>query len=388
MTVSLLQIILLAGAFQGVLLALLLWTRQDNQLANRLLAALVLLISLQSVLVAFDERDFFIHYPHLSKIGWLLPALFGPMVYLFTQKLTSEHPRMRWRDAIHLLPFVIFLIYLLPYYMQSAEAKIAYLNDYETARQDDFGLPNQILNFLHVFYLSLSFSVLREYQNDLLHRFSETARIRLQWLRQFLLFLLVILALSIPVFYAKKWHIPYLSDLYGYHYLLVIACIYWIGYKALSQGAIFHTRVNKMMPEADSEKKADAFAQPRYQKSQLSDALLDDYQSDLLDFMHNEKLYLKNDLTIQELAELTGIPRHHLSQVINSRLKKNFYDFVNTYRVEAAQAMLTDPAYSHWTNLAIAEAAGFNSKATFNAVFKKMTGQTPSEFSKKQQKEG
>lgn len=388
MNVSLLQIILLAGAFQGALLALLLWTRRDNRLANRLLGALVLLISLQSVLVAFDERDFFIHYPHLSKVGWLLPALFGPLTYLFTKKLTSERPRLQWGDAIHLLPFVIFLIYLLPYYMQSAEAKIAYLNDYEAARQDDFGLPNQMLNFLHVFYLALSFRVLRKYQNDLLHQFSETERIRLEWLRQFLLFLLVILALSIPVFYAKKWHISYVSDFYGYHYLLVIACIYWIGYKALSQGAIFNTQVNKNLPEPDSEEQTDASTQPKYQKSQLPEELLDDYKSDLLDFMNLEKPYLKNDLTIQELAELTGIPRHHLSQVINSRLEKNFYDFVNAYRVETAQAMLTDPAYSHWTNLAIAEAAGFNSKATFNAVFKKITGQTPSEFSKKQQKVG
>lgn len=384
MTISVLQIILLAGAFQGILLALLLSTRRSNVLANRLLSILILLISLQSVLVAFDNRDFFLRFPHLSKIGWLLPTLFGPLVYLFTQKLISENPRLRWRDAIHLLPLITFFIYLLPYYLQSASEKIVYLNDYEKARLDDFGWLNQVLNVLHAFYISLSFKMLQQYQRGLLNQFSETERIRLEWLRQFLLFLLIILVLSIPVFYAKKWNIPIIADLYGYHYLLVIACIYWIGYKALSQAAIFNNSDKYLPSKPEPDIIKAAITPTKYQKSQLSEELLTEYESQLLDFMQLKKPYLKNDLTIQELAELTNIPRHHLSQLINSRLNQNFYDFINAYRVKAAQDMMRDPQYSHWTNLAIAEAAGFNSKATFNAVFKKMTGQTPSEFIKKQ----
>ncbi|MFN7116308.1 MAG: helix-turn-helix domain-containing protein [Saprospiraceae bacterium] len=388
MNLSVLQFILLAGALQGVLLTLLLLTRRTNILANRLLGALVFLISLQSVLVAFDERAFFIQFPHLSKIGWLLPTLFGPLVYLFTQKLTSEKPQLYWRDALHLLPFMLFLAFLMPYYLQSSSEKIAYLNDFEKARQDDFGWLNQVLNLLHVFYLALSFRTLQQYQRNILNQFSETERIRLEWLRQFLLFLLIILALSVPIFYAKKWQIPYLSDLYGYHYLLVIAYIYWIGYKALSQTAIFDLSKASVAALLESEAPNLQLTAAKYQKSQVSEDLLDAYELQVLAYMEQAKPYLQNDLTIQELAALTNIPRHHLSQVINSRLDKNFYDFVNGYRVKAAQEMLHDPRYSHWTNLAIAEAAGFNSKATFNAVFKKMTGQTPSEFVKSQSEVG
>ena len=96
--------------------------------------------------------------------------------------------------------------------------------------------------------------------------------------------------------------------------------------------------------------------------------------------MDTEKPYRQSNITIQELAELISIPKHHLSQVINDRLGKNFYDFINQYRVAEAQLMLLNPKYRHLTNLAVAEEAGFNSKATFNAVFKKQTGQTPSEY--------
>jgi AraC-like DNA-binding protein len=106
------------------------------------------------------------------------------------------------------------------------------------------------------------------------------------------------------------------------------------------------------------------------------------YLDQLLDFMEKEKPYRQPNITIQELADTMQISKHHLSQVINERLEKNFYDFINQYRVAEAQLLLVNPKYRHLTNLAVAEEAGFNSKATFNAVFKKQTGQTPSEYVK------
>jgi YesN/AraC family two-component response regulator len=100
------------------------------------------------------------------------------------------------------------------------------------------------------------------------------------------------------------------------------------------------------------------------------------YLDQLLDFMEKEKPYRQPNITIQELADTMQISKHHLSQVINERLEKNFYDFINQYRVAEAQLLLVNPKYRHLTNLAVAD------KATFNAVFKKQTGQTPSEYVK------
>ena len=86
--VQVLQIILVGGAVQGLFLAFLLATRQANQLANRLLAGLIILISFQSTLVAFDTREFFLAFPHLSKVSWLLPMLFRS-AYLFIHPKTN-----------------------------------------------------------------------------------------------------------------------------------------------------------------------------------------------------------------------------------------------------------------------------------------------------------
>jgi AraC-like DNA-binding protein len=363
----------------------------------------VTLISVQSVLSAFDNRDFFLTFPHLSKVGWLLPTFFGPLFYLFTLKLTSKKPRFRRFDLIHFIPSLLAFIYLLPYYLRSREQKIAYLDNFELASKDDFGLLNQFNNFQLLFYLVLALLVLARYKKKIFATFSQVEHIRLRWLQQFAYFTLAILLLGMVAFYAKKLEIPVLTEIYRYHlhYLCVIIMIYWIGYKALAQPRIFgqlpQKAVNAMaQPNAETNTNvtvlnhtpelgepttiaAPAVAK-KYQKSIVKPHDAQTYLDLLLAYMEAGKPYRQSNITIQELAAEINIPKHHLSQVINDKLGKNFYDFINQYRVAEAQLMLVNPKYKHLTNLAIAEEAGFNSKATFNAVFKKQTGQTPSEY--------
>ncbi|WP_397546448.1 helix-turn-helix domain-containing protein [Rhodothermus marinus] len=96
--------------------------------------------------------------------------------------------------------------------------------------------------------------------------------------------------------------------------------------------------------------------------------------------METEKLYRQPDLTLQALAERLGISPHNLSEVLNTAFGQSFYDFVNGYRVREVQALLADPERAHLTILALAMEAGFSSKSTFNAAFKKHTGLTPSAY--------
>ncbi len=400
--IQILQFILVGGALQGLLLAFLLFTRKTNRIANRLLGALILLMSVQSILVAFDTREFFITFPHLSKVSWVIPLFFGPLLYLFTQKLTARMPQFRRKDFIHFIPAGLTFIYLLPYYLKTTVEKIAYLNDFEIARQDDFGFIGQATLFQVLFYLVYSLKILYRYEKKILNTFSELEKIRLQWLKQFIYSVLIIFFVAAVAFYAKKWYVPLLTEIYHYHihYLLVIILVYWIGYKALAQPQVFVQRpVSPLLPpplptptnpEVPATPVTPAYPQPdttpeavkKYQKSSLKSVTSQSYLNQLLDFMETEKPYRQSNITIQELAVLIQIPKHHLSQIINDQLNKNFYDFINQYRVAEAQLLLVDPKFKHLTNLAIAEEAGFNSKATFNAVFKKQTGQTPSEYVK------
>ena len=99
--------------------------------------------------------------------------------------------------------------------------------------------------------------------------------------------------------------------------------------------------------------------------------------------MVKQKPYLNPDLNLDNLAETLSIPTRNLSQIINVAFNQNFFDFISDYRIHEARRVLSDPAYKKQTILDILYEVGFNSKSSFNQLFKKKTGMTPSEFRKK-----
>jgi AraC-like DNA-binding protein len=98
--------------------------------------------------------------------------------------------------------------------------------------------------------------------------------------------------------------------------------------------------------------------------------------------LRNEKPYLDPQVSLSNLSEKLSISTKHLSQVINQSFNKNFFDFVNTYRIQEFQQILTDSRDDKLTVLEVMFQAGFNSKSSFNTAFKKETGLTPTEFRK------
>ena len=102
----------------------------------------------------------------------------------------------------------------------------------------------------------------------------------------------------------------------------------------------------------------------------------------LIDYMKENKPYLKSDLTISNLSKEIYIPKHYISQVINEKLNKNFNTFINEYRVKEFKQRLVNPTNAHFTIIALAFESGFNSKTSFNMIFKKIEKVTPSEFRK------
>ncbi|MFN2513182.1 MAG: helix-turn-helix domain-containing protein [Pyrinomonadaceae bacterium] len=118
----------------------------------------------------------------------------------------------------------------------------------------------------------------------------------------------------------------------------------------------------------------------KYEKSTLTGERAERYLNKLLRCMKEKKPFTDGDLSLQKLAGGLSIPPHHLSQIINERLGQTFSDFINSYRVEEAKRRLLDPAFNHLSLLGIALDVGFNSKSSFNSVFKKHTNMTPSEF--------
>ncbi len=381
MEVSVLKLILLAGALQGFILGLLLFSRRANQAANRVLAALLWLLSFHLVLVGFDNRDFMMRFPHFSHLTWVLPALYGPLVLIFLRRMTQLAPRPSRREGLYFLPFLAVLALQLPYLLQSAAAKRVYLDDYARSVQDDFGLSNQAVNFIHLLFFGLCLLTYRAHEKRIREYYSDISKVRLEWLGQFLYLAFAIVVFSVFVFYARKFDWPILSAFYPWHFLGVVALIYWMAYRALAQPMLFAGEVEvvgqggpAVGPEPATPSAPAETGPVDSQRKALAD--------NLVRLMEGQRLYLNSELTVQDLVDVLQANRQYISEALNIHLGKSFYDFVNDYRVEAFKRLCNDPAHRHYTILGLAMEAGFNSKATFNAVFKKKVGMTPSEYAR------
>ena len=97
-------------------------------------------------------------------------------------------------------------------------------------------------------------------------------------------------------------------------------------------------------------------------------------------YMISDKPHLNCVLNLDNLAEQLKLSPRLLSNIINQYFKHNFFEFINSYRVEESRRLLSDPANSSLTMLDIMDKSGFNSKATFNTFFKKTSGMTPSQY--------
>lgn len=120
----------------------------------------------------------------------------------------------------------------------------------------------------------------------------------------------------------------------------------------------------------------------KYRTSSLTPKALQELAVQLDTILLQEKPYLDRQFRLAKLATSSGIPAHQLSQVINEVMHTNFNDWINSYRIEEAKARLVDPAFKHYSILAIALDCGFQHKSTFNRAFKKATGKTPSAYMK------
>ena len=121
----------------------------------------------------------------------------------------------------------------------------------------------------------------------------------------------------------------------------------------------------------------------KYRTSGLEEERIDEVYERLLRIMEHEELYTNSELSLQILADRLSITRHSLSQIINQKTGRNYYYFINKYRIERVKHDLIDPAKKDISILEIAYDAGFNSKAAFNKIFKESTKMTPFKFRKK-----
>ncbi|MCE7992949.1 MAG: AraC family transcriptional regulator [Roseivirga sp.] len=367
------------GALQGFLLSVFLFTHTKRKKpANKVLAWLILMFSV-NLLVPELTRNFHKELPHLISASDSLLYLFGPLIYLYTLLLTGRSNTLSKKDLLHFIPFLLGTLVMLPFFLQPADAKLAYIEDVKINGLPPVFLIGWSLECLHIaVYMIFSIRVITKYKRRIKESFSNLDKINLQWLYYVLTGNLAIWTLYSAILITYLFGTPFesfnlISHLFGY---LSAVFIYLIGYRAIKQPEVFTQMVVNTAGDTKSPSK--------YHRSGLTDLKAEEYKGLLLTFMGDESPHLNPDLTLTDLSEALSVPNNHLSQVINEKFNQNFFDFINSYRVTESQAWLKDPVRSKATMLEIAFESGFKSKSTFNAAFKKHTQQTPSEYKKEQ----
>jgi AraC-like DNA-binding protein len=384
-SLSPLALLNLLGVAQALLLAaaLLSLKRRDGA-ANRLLATLVLATAFSVTGSVLYATRYVLLLPHAAQVFGTCNFLSGPLIFLYVRSLTSGGARPGRKTLLHFAPAALCVLYYLPLYVRSGEDKLAYLTRALENYPPAEWRVKSVLIFFHVMtYLALSVRVVARARRGAWGPGAAPAdRTTLAWVRNFVLMVLVI------------WLVGAYRFLFAYDsrpetMMLLPLCfsvwVYVLGYMALSRpetlvgagAAADGAAPRTAEPGAPSARK-------KYAGSSLTPDKAERALKKLLHLMAAERPYTDGELTLQKLAERLSLPANHLSQLINERLNQSFTDFVNSYRVREAQRLLADPSASHFSVLGIAEEVGFNSKSTFNLVFKKQTGMTPSEFRRAQ----
>jgi AraC-like DNA-binding protein len=385
---TLLLFIVGVGILQGVFLAALLFfhPRSDSSV-NKLLACYILCYCIPMCTPIVQH---FFSWQLLTLIDPVL-LLLGPFLYLYVcsykEKITV---RKAWPHFIMFMLFVVFDIYMY----------IDFTATYPSSSQ----LPPEVPQlpvakariFVRIsqmiFYYFLAGRALTSYQRSIRHLFSETSKISLSWVRWLINGYIILLLLMIGLYFLILRSPENFGMIILINTAIVTPYMYAIAFRGLTQPTLWQVR-HEETPEKVQEEIQEVEAieelihhEPRNLKSSISRERIEDIVSKVTRLMEDDKLYLQSELTLQDLAEKLEMPPYQVTQAINEGLDKNFYDLVNGYRVEEAKRLLIDPVSRNNKILSVGMDAGFNSKTTFNTVFKKFTGLTPTEFKDQQTK--
>ena len=377
------EIVLFLGAAQGLLLAVLIFQKHIQFYANRFLALLMLSISIILLYMIYVDLSLYKDFPYFLGSPLTFAFTPGPLIYLYAKYLTHPKSKFKRMEFLHFFPAAIFLIYSIPNLFTDPSILInAHLQEEKAAMGTGFLYLNWSISLQAFIYTFMAGKLVVRYRKSLGNYFGNIEKIKLDWLRNIIFtFMGTILVFITEIIFNEFGRS--LSDKFWLTSLFTGTTVYALGYMGLLKSEVLtESHFSEIIPENIENLSPET----KYQKSGLAPEKARQHLDDLVQMVEREELYMNSELTLNDLAKKMGISAHNLSEVINTGLNQNFFEFINRFRVETVKADLIDPEKSHLNILSLAYDAGFNSKTAFNTIFKKHTGLTPSNYRKQNQK--
>jgi AraC-like DNA-binding protein len=369
------QILLIIGVFLAVFMAFLLFFKKQKQKADFTLL-LILLLNATIILLASIEvynRNNNYPYPFFINTSTALILLHGPLLWFYIKQLTSEKYRFKITYLLHFLPFaaILFLLYATMFHLPSEER--IYIDQTESFKNElIFPIIILVIFISNQGYYIWGLFIRKKYISRIQSYFSKTDHLEMLWMKVLLISGLVFHS-AISILYA----LDYMMNLMAYDFLQLTGFsfaalfVVFLGFFGIKQGNIFTDR-EIIVPQFPERVHMNTFENTSDEDAQIV--------KELLQYMNTYEPWKNPELTIAQLANQLQMSTDKLSEILNSKLNRNFFDFINRYRVDEFKRLCRIPENKKLTLIAMAYDSGFSSKATFNRVFKNITSTTPGEF--------
>jgi len=368
------NLLIVSGIIQGFIISGILFFRKTDQpVSSKLLSGTILFVSLHLANLMIVDLNLEVRFPYLLWIPSSYLTAIGPLVFLYTKSLTNVSFGITKKDSLQFIPVIVELIFHAIQVTYCLKNNVQY---YRTPFYFIFSLLIYIWTGISiVYYLKMSLEKIDKYELLVLKNFTNLKQVTLAWLRKLIVYyrwlwmcwvpFIIVLLVS---FQFQKQHIIIVIILYTL-VIVITYLTYWIGLEGLRR--IDFTFAKYQLSTYDQKSYINV---PKHE--------IDNYIARVEQLMLKEKIFRDENLSLRNLAQQADIEPNLLSHILNTNLQKNFYEYINTFRVEEVMRRMKDPKYAHFKLLAIAYDCGFNSKATFNRAFKKETGVPPSAFKK------
>ena len=377
---------LLILVLQGLIFVVLLLSRyyKKRNISDLFLGLILLLTCYSQICYTVGFMGWYDEF-RTTKINYFLINIgvgLTPLIYLYVKSITTSNFKFKRSYGWHFSLAIAVILYRFGIYTYDAlQPGFADTQNGILKIELDEAYVQSIMSYIEtpfmLIYLAFTFQLFYNYRKKIIQYFSNTYKLELNWILSFLiLFSLAFLYGTIQDIIGSRFMELGYQERWWLNLFVALITLY-VGIKGYFTDT---TKLNKLdftftpktigIPETNSDLEVKSISK-------------EDIET-VKSLMEVERDYLYSDLNLADLAKMANMSRAQLSETINSGFDKNFNDFVNEYRVNAFKNMLKENKHEQLSLLGIAEECGFNSKATFNRVFKKITNYSPTEYLKSQ----
>jgi AraC-like DNA-binding protein len=351
----------LLGLFIFVLLNL---KKGANRVSAFLMSMFVLLNSLFILHLSLYLINCQYYFPNTLLFSTVFTLLYGPLIYFYF-KITAVNYKLKWVDALHLIPAVGLLVYISPFYALSSIEKFIILFD-----QEDI-LINEANFIIAAKIISLVLYAFLTYRIYLISKSKSKKKFKLLWQRN-IIAIYVTYVLTFIVYTTITSGIFDIPIFFHLQILVVVGLLFYVAYVSYVQPEVFKGEV----------KLVDPIGIFKYKSSALTPSYSLELKEELLALLDDDRIYKESGISLDLLSEKLGTSRHNTSQIINEHFNMNFYELMNKYRIDEAIQLIKNGKENKLNIIDIAYKVGFNNKVSFNKSFKKALSVTPTQYIK------